>query len=50
VTKDGFEPFVESLDLKGTSVELDLKLAIAQERVKISVPAKNLEFANSDPV
>jgi len=49
ITRDGFEPLTRSVDLRGT-VRLDLTLAIAEQKVSISVPGKNLAFANSDPV
>ena len=49
VTRDGFEPLVETIDLHGT-VQLGLTLAIAQQQTNISVFAKSLAFANSDPV
>jgi hypothetical protein len=49
VTRDGFEPLVKTVDLRG-AVQLQLTLAIAQQRVEITVPGKSLAFANSDPV
>lgn len=49
VTREGFEPLVKSVDLRG-AIELELKLAIAQQHVEISVPGKGLAYANSDPV
>ena len=49
VTRDGFEPLVNSVDLEGP-VELELRLRIARQQESISVPAKSLAFANSDPV
>ncbi len=49
VTRDGFEPLVKNVDLRG-DVQLQLKLAIAQQRVEIAVSGKGLAFANSDPV
>ena len=49
VTRDGFAPLVKSVEVRGAAVQLDLKLSIAEERVNISVPARNMEFANSDP-
>ena len=48
-TRDGFEPLVNSVDLAGP-VELELTLRIARQQESISVPAKSLAFANSDPV
>ena len=48
-TRDGFEPLVKPVDLQGP-VELELFLAIARQQESISVPAKSLAFANSDPV
>jgi Peptidase family M1 domain/Carboxypeptidase regulatory-like domain len=48
VTRDGFEPLTRTVDLKG-AVQLQLTLAIAQQQVSITVPGKNLAFANSDP-
>ncbi len=49
VTRDGFEPLVKTLDLQGP-VQLQLTLAIAQQKVTVSVPGKSAAFANSDPV
>ncbi|MFY9843625.1 MAG: M1 family aminopeptidase [Terriglobales bacterium] len=49
VTSEGFEPLVKTVDLRG-AVQLQLTLAIAQEQVSISVPAKSVAFANSDPL
>ncbi|HEY6252735.1 MAG TPA: carboxypeptidase regulatory-like domain-containing protein [Candidatus Angelobacter sp.] len=49
VTRDGFEPLSKTVDLHG-AVQLQLKLAIAQQRVEVAVSGKNLAFANSDPV
>jgi Peptidase family M1 domain/Carboxypeptidase regulatory-like domain len=49
VTRDGFEPLVKTVDLRG-AVELELRLAIARQRVEITVPGKGLAYANSDPV
>src|SRR5215813_2634625 len=37
VTRDGFEPIVKTVELRGAMV-LELKLAIAQQRVEVSVP------------
>ena len=48
-TREGFEPLVKTVELHG-AVELELKLAIAQPRVEITVPGKSLAYANSDPV
>jgi hypothetical protein len=49
VTRDGFEPLTETVELK-QAAQLQLRLAIAQQQVSISVPGKSLAFANSDPV
>jgi Peptidase family M1 domain/Carboxypeptidase regulatory-like domain len=49
IMRDGFEPLTKTVDLKG-EVELQLTLAIAQQQVSITVPGKNLAFANSDPL
>ncbi len=49
VTRDGFEPLVRTVDLRGP-VQLQLTLTIAQQQVSISVPAKSMAFANSDPL
>ncbi len=49
VTRDGFEPLIKTVDLRG-DVRLQLKLAIAQQREEVTVPGKTLAFANSDPV
>ncbi len=47
--RDGFEPLVKTVNLQG-AVQLQLILAIAEQQVTISVPGKNMAFANSDPV
>jgi hypothetical protein len=49
VTRDGFEPLVKTVDLQGPA-QLQLTLAIAQQKVTVSVPGKSAAFANSDPV
>jgi hypothetical protein len=49
VSRDGFEPLVKSVELKG-AVQLQVTLAIAQQQVTVSVPGKSLAFANSDPL
>lgn len=49
VTRDGFESLLKTVELK-ESVQLDLTLTIAKEVINISVPAKSLAYANSDPV
>jgi Peptidase family M1 domain/Carboxypeptidase regulatory-like domain len=49
VTRDGFESLTKIVELEGT-VELHLTLAIAPHREEIKVAAKNLAFANSDPI
>jgi Peptidase family M1 domain len=49
VTVDGFEPLVKTVELRG-SAELQLALTIAKQKVDISVSAKSLAFANTDPV
>lgn len=49
ISRDGFETQLQTLDLRA-AVELQIKLPIAREKVSISVPAKHMEFANSDSV
>jgi hypothetical protein len=49
VMRDGFEPLTRTVELKGP-VQLQLTLAIAQQQTSITVAAKNLSFANSDPL
>jgi hypothetical protein len=49
VTREGFEPLVKTLSLPGAG-PLQLTLSIAKQQEIISVPAKSLAFANSDPV
>ena len=49
VTREGFEPLVKTVELRG-AMQVELKLAIAQQRVEITVPGKSLAYANSDPV
>ncbi len=47
VTKDGFDPFVTQIELKG-SLNLDLTLKIAEQVTSVNVNDKSLAFANSD--
>jgi len=49
IIREGFEALTKSVDLHG-AIHLELILAIAQQKVSISVPGKSLAFANSDPV
>src|SRR5579871_3176349 len=49
ITHQGFEPLAKTVILL-ESVELQLTLAIAEQKVQISVAGKSLAFANSDPV
>ena len=49
VMRDGFEPLVKTVNLQGP-VQLQLELAIAEQKVTVSVPGKSAAFANSDPV
>jgi len=49
VIRDGFETLARAVELHA-AVRLELTLAIAQQKVSISVPGKSLAFANSDPV
>jgi len=49
VTRDGFEPLVKTVDLRGP-IQLPLTLAIARQQVTVNVPGKTLAFANSDPL
>jgi hypothetical protein len=49
VTRDGFEPVVKTVDLRG-SVPLQITLVIARQKFQVSVPGQSLKFANSDPV
>ncbi|MCU1304795.1 MAG: Aminopeptidase N-like protein [Candidatus Sulfotelmatobacter sp.] len=49
VTRDGFGPLVQTVDLQA-SVELRLTLSVAEQRVTVSVPSKSLGFHNSDAV
>src|SRR5262249_20046067 len=48
VTREGFEPLVKTVDVRGV-VELRLTLAIAKQRVEVTVTGKGLAYANSDP-
>src|SRR5438552_4076817 len=43
VTRDGFEPLAKSVELHGTA-NLELKLAIAEQRVEITVAGKDMAF------
>lgn len=49
VTRDGFEPLVKTVELKG-GVKLQLSLAIARQRAEVTVPGKSGIYANSDAV
>ncbi len=49
VVREGFEPLVKAVDLRG-SAQLELTLTIAKQQVNISVAAKALAFDNSDPL
>jgi hypothetical protein len=49
VTREGFEPLEKTVDLSAAG-QLQLTLSIARQQEAISVPAKSLAFANSDPV
>ena len=49
VTHDNFESQVKTVDLSG-SAQLQIKLAIAQQQETVNVSAKNLQYANSDPL
>ena len=49
VTKDGFAPLEQTIDLREAS-ELQLTLAIARQQIGISVPGTAIAFANSEPV
>ena len=49
VTRDGFEPLVKAVELHGP-MNVELKLAIAQQRAEVTVAGKSLAYANSDPV
>src|SRR5262249_29968485 len=49
VTRQGFEPLVKTVELHGNT-EVELRLAIAQQHVEVSVSGKGLAYANSDPV
>jgi hypothetical protein len=49
VTREGFEPLVKAVNVPGAG-PLQLTLGIAKQQESISVPAKSLAFANSDPV
>jgi hypothetical protein len=48
ITRDGFEPLAKTVELHGAA-ELELKLAVAKQRVEVTVPGKNLAYANSEP-
>lgn len=49
ITRDGFEPLVKTVELHG-AMNLELRLAIAQQREQVTVTGKSLAYANSDPV
>ncbi|HLX84174.1 MAG TPA: M1 family aminopeptidase [Terriglobales bacterium] len=49
VMRDGFETQVKTVDLHG-AVQLEIRLAIAQQEVSVNVTGRNLAFANSDPL
>ena len=48
VTRDGFEPLVKTVDLRG-AMELRLTLAVAKQQVEVTVSGKGAAYANSDP-
>ena len=49
VTREGFEPGLTTVELRaGAAAQIEIRLAIAQQKVTISVPSKHMEFANSD--
>jgi hypothetical protein len=48
ITRDGFEPLAKTVELHGAA-ELELKLAVAKQRMEVTVPGKNLAYANSEP-
>lgn len=50
ISRQGFETYVQTLELHGMPLQLQVKLSIAREKVAISVPGQHMEFANSDPV
>jgi hypothetical protein len=49
VTREGFEPLAKSVELRA-ALQVTLSLAVAKQRVEVSVPGKSLAFANSDPI
>ena len=49
ITRESFAPLTQSVDLRA-AVDLEFKLAIAQQHVEVTVPGKALAYANSDPV
>jgi hypothetical protein len=49
IARDGFEPLTRTVELHGAA-NLELKLAVAQQRVEITVPGKSLAYSNSDPL
>ena len=49
VTRDGFEPLTKTVEVRGTA-SVELILAIAQQRVEVTVTGKSQGFANAEPV
>ena len=49
VTRDGFEPLIKTVELKG-GAKLQLSLAIARQRTDVNVSGRSGNYANSDPV
>jgi len=49
ITREGFEPLTKSVDLL-QSLQLQLTLTVAKQKVSIEVAGKSLAFVNSDPV
>jgi hypothetical protein len=49
VTRQGFEPLVQTVDLRGTA-QLEFKLAIARQHEEVNVSAKGRAYANADPI
>ncbi len=50
ITRDTFEPLIKTVEVRASTVEVDLKLSIAQQQTKVNVAANDLKYANADPV
>lgn len=50
VTRQDFEPLVQTVDLHAGPAKISVRLEIANAKTNVVVSAKHMEFANSDPI